>query len=638
MTRPLFSGRALAALVLVAIACGALCSMAGAAIPSDPGDLPVAPAAGFIADRLIGTAPFTVQFTDTSTGIPTEWSWDFGDGGTSTRQNPAYAYQKAGTYTVTLVTGNRYGSTRFALATPLTVRENIVVLDPDFTVNTSEGRVPLVVRFEDLSGGTPASWSWDFDNDGIVDSIEKNPVCVYNLPGNYTVNLTIANASRSKTIIRTDLILAKSRAPIAMYAANTTTGPVPLAVRFTDLSENLNITGWAWDFDNDTVIDSRERNATCVYKQPGNYTVRLAVTNEYETNSTAGSGFVLATTGMLADFSANVSEGTLPLAVQFSDISVGINITGWAWDFDNDTVIDSRDKNPVCIYTKPGDYSVVLTVFNEYGTDTVLGPGYVTVTTGMKPDFSANVTNGTSPLAVQFSDRSTGTDITGWAWDFDNDSVIDSTERDPLCVYNRPGNYTVNLSVTNVRGTNSTARQGFILVNTLVPVVAFTANATAGIPPLAVQFSDNSTGTGITGWAWDFDNDGIIDSTEKNPSCVYNRIGNFTVNLTVTNEYGRNTTSETDFITLTNGEPQARFAVNKTTGYTPLAVQFRDISAGINITGWAWDFDNDGIVDSTEKNPWCVYNLPGNYTINFTVMNAYGSGTVIRKGFVKVAG
>jgi PKD repeat protein len=69
---------------------------------------------------------------------------------------------------------------------------------------------------------------------------------------------------------------------------------------------------------------------------------------------------------------------------------------------------------------------------------------------------------------------------------------------------------------------------------------------------------------------------------------------------------------------------------------SPFSVQFKDTSIGENITARAWDFNSDGIVDSTDKNPSCVYNLPGSYTITLTVTNAYGTNTVVRKGFVTV--
>jgi PKD repeat protein len=80
----------------------------------------VAPAASFTASPGSGQAPLPVQFTDTSTGAPTSWAWDFGDGTTSTAQNPAHTYPTAGTWSVTLTATNAAGSSTSA-ATTITV-------------------------------------------------------------------------------------------------------------------------------------------------------------------------------------------------------------------------------------------------------------------------------------------------------------------------------------------------------------------------------------------------------------------------------------------------------------------------------------------------------------------------------------
>jgi PKD repeat protein len=68
-----------------------------------------APIAEFSASATSGQAPLTVSFTDLSTGLPTSWSWDFGDGGTATTQNPSHSYSAAGVYTVSLTATNESG-------------------------------------------------------------------------------------------------------------------------------------------------------------------------------------------------------------------------------------------------------------------------------------------------------------------------------------------------------------------------------------------------------------------------------------------------------------------------------------------------------------------------------------------------
>lgn len=73
---------------------------------TEPTQVPLV--AGFTADPTSGSAPLSVQFTDTSAGGPTSWSWDFGDGGSSTARNPVHTYANEGAYTVTLTVENTH--------------------------------------------------------------------------------------------------------------------------------------------------------------------------------------------------------------------------------------------------------------------------------------------------------------------------------------------------------------------------------------------------------------------------------------------------------------------------------------------------------------------------------------------------
>lgn len=79
-------------------------------------------AADFTGTPTSGAAPLSVDFTDASTGSPTAWSWNFGDGQLSTSQNPTNIYAAAGSYTVTLIASNATGSST-------KIRTNYIVVD-----------------------------------------------------------------------------------------------------------------------------------------------------------------------------------------------------------------------------------------------------------------------------------------------------------------------------------------------------------------------------------------------------------------------------------------------------------------------------------------------------------------------------
>lgn len=104
------------------------------------GPFPTQPIADFSATPTTGKRPVTVQFTDITTGIPDTWSWNFGDGYSSTQQNPSHPYSKAGTYTVALTASNSIG-------TDTVTKTSLVVISPE--IFTTEAKGTLV-----LGGGT----------------------------------------------------------------------------------------------------------------------------------------------------------------------------------------------------------------------------------------------------------------------------------------------------------------------------------------------------------------------------------------------------------------------------------------------------------------------------------------------------
>jgi PKD repeat protein len=161
---------------------------------SDYIDVEGVPVAEFSADSTVGTVPFNVSFTDLSTGVPTNWTWTFGDENTSNEQNPSHIYSKGGQYTVKLTAKNAVGSNSTTKTKYITV-ESIPVAS--FSASPTSGTHPLSVTITDKSTGYPESWSWDF-GDGNT-STEKNPLNLYSAAGKYTVNLTVTNLAGSST-------------------------------------------------------------------------------------------------------------------------------------------------------------------------------------------------------------------------------------------------------------------------------------------------------------------------------------------------------------------------------------------------------------------------------------------------------
>ncbi|MPM58542.1 hypothetical protein SDC9_105373 [bioreactor metagenome] len=127
-----------------------------------------------------------------------------------------------------------------------------------------------------------------------------------------------------------------------------------------------------------------------------------------------------------------------------------------------------------------------------------------------------------------------------WSWGFDNNGQSDSTVRNPVYVYENPGVYTVNLTVSNADGTNSKTDVITVLDKPIpvLPSADFSTNTTSGYPPLSVLFTDLSQNA--TSRSWDVNSDGIEDSKEASFVYVYTTAGTYTANLTVSNANGTN--------------------------------------------------------------------------------------------------
>ncbi len=144
------------------------------------------PVASFWVSPTIGIAPIVVNFTDTSTGTISTWMWNFGDGITSTLQNPNHLYSLGGVYTVSLAVVGPGGSDE-------EVKPNYIsLLSADFSASPTFGHTPLTVNFTDDSTGTYDSWLWDF-GDGITSTLQS-PSHIYSGDGVYTVSLEVSGS------------------------------------------------------------------------------------------------------------------------------------------------------------------------------------------------------------------------------------------------------------------------------------------------------------------------------------------------------------------------------------------------------------------------------------------------------------
>jgi PKD repeat protein len=164
---------------------------------------------------------------------------------------------------------------------------------------------------------------------------------------------------------------------------------------------------------------------------------------------------------------------------------------------------------------------------------------YYTVPTDIV-DFTADITSGSLPLVVNFTDRSriSSGSIVGYEWDLDGDGNVDSTQQNPSFAYTTCGDYSPRLRILTTAGPFEYTWTDLIQADPLV--ADFSASATNVLPNTQVQFSDASIGA--VAWTWDFDGDGVVDSTQQNPAWTFGA-GSYNVTLTVFNGCRQESTS-----------------------------------------------------------------------------------------------
>ena len=133
------------------------------------------------------------------------------------------------------------------------------------------GSAPLVVTFTDGSTNDPKAWVWSF-GDGTGSTDQNPPPHTYAEAGTYTVTLEVSNQSGSDIA---SVTIDVTPAPVAAFEAHPSKGPIPLAVSFSNLSENTEI--YEWDFGNGAT--STDSNPSHTYRTPGEYVVTLTARN-----------------------------------------------------------------------------------------------------------------------------------------------------------------------------------------------------------------------------------------------------------------------------------------------------------------------------------------------------------------------
>ena len=607
---------------------------------------PPAPKINFAVSPTKGDKPLNVTAISQSTGLNQSpiYEWNFGNGTTinSTVPSCVYTYDPAGVnpsgkwnYTVSHTV---YSD---GIAYPASYTHNVTVETPApprarFTAIPKSGPAPLDVSFIDQSEGRePLRSEWYFD-DGKPVKNEQNPNVTFEIPKVYNVTLRL-NAANGFDQAYMLINVTDPVPPLIDFAVAPTKGYNPLNVTVIAQCTGLNGTPvFEWDFGNGTKECTTDWSYVYQYKPSSpdphkvwEYPINLTVYSDGETYCAPKNRNVTVENPPKpkAAFNAYPRNGSAPLEVAFFDQSVGQEPIKYEWYFGDDTPKVLDEQNPIHVFNETGEFNVTLMIHAPNGEDIINQIGFIRVTDYPIPNVSFSMAPlvGFAPLKVSFIDQTCKQDCSyEYFWQFGDGNT--STKKNPVWEYVTPGNYSVNLTVTDKYGVSRKAG-GDVNVTVMQssggedgPLAAnFTALSTRGVAPFEVHFFDLSTGK-PNGWAWNFSDNNV--SFDQSPNHTFFNVGWYNISLETFNASGRSSKiNQTDYIVALCANVTADFRYEYPLPISLNKFQFFDTSQCPGINMWNWDF-GDGI-SSSIKNPLHEFDSPGCYEVSLEISDGH---------------
>lgn len=562
----------------------------------------------------------TVMFTNTSTGTGgfTTYTWDFGDGGTSTLLSPSHVYSPGGAYTAKVTVTNGVGCVS-------TINHTVNILtrptasisgddgdgDTEYCLPPSDNTATDTITFSNLSTGA-VSYSWNFGDGSPLFNTASAATFkhVYTSYATFTVSMiaTGGNGCSDTTLLL--VVFDKFVSASFIISLPEFSGCLPHTVTPTNASQNAD--KYIWNFGDGTpsITTNSFTAPTHIYTVGGSYTVSVTASNSCNlSTSTVGPITVVGPPTM--NFSATPALGCSPQSVTFGNTTTGAAPgNNFNWDFGDGTTLNNVKIPAPKIYYQ-GTWTIRLISGSACGKDTM----YRTIVVDSVPTaiMTANPLTGCTPLSVATTNNSLGGNLS-YQW-FINGSQTSTSVTIPNQTFTAPaGNMTVTdsikLKVTNHCGVDDSTVK--VIVHPQVVAILSPTDSTicAGS---SINFAQTSTGDNLT-YAWNFGN-GNTSTSATPPAQTYSTPGIYIVLLTVTGYCGIDTTSS---IITVNPIPVADIIPDLNGGCSGLIVNFTNNSSpGGN---YNWSFAGAAPATSTLYSPGPVtFNTAGNQMVYLKV-------------------
>jgi len=494
--------------------------------------------------------------------IPEKFLWDFeGDGKVDDQTlDPqiSASYDRIGTYSMILMVQLKGGGTR-TLTRRFTVSSAVFAVEPNPPVVDEMTRLSvsqLLDKPEDLDQAY-----WDFDGNGEVDLVTKNPDVVHTFYADGSTKVTVAVKLANKSQHTYERVINVIKSVPLPFDATVKTDPVnligasPLGVVFrAETKEPLRVI--LWNFGDGT--DARGDRVGHTYTKEGIFSATAEL--RAENGKVAKISKVVRVVPELAlpdltftgtpEVSGDRITGEVPVVIDLKPRTT-MPLIDFFWEAPEATTVGSTKGSVQAVYRREGTYTLTLIAQDPDNhvlrtpITVLVKPPSSTVAIRMDPE------GGVAPLTVRFDASESfipNEEISGFEWIFGDEMDTGAQQRGAQVthVYRRPGTYDVEVKVYTTSGKQFTAAKTIVV---RAPVIdsCISASRTEGKAPLGVRLSSDCSTVGTdTLYEWDF-GDGW-KSPLKNPTHDFQKSGTYSVMLTLKD--GENT-STSDPLTIT---------------------------------------------------------------------------------------
>ncbi len=377
------------------------------------------------------------------------------------------------------------------------------------------------------AGNTVQSWKWNFSNG--TTSNTQNPSVTYTGLGLASASLKVTtNVGCSDSVYKTFVV---NKIPQDSFYNLQSCAGIPTTFIDASIPNSAAITDWNWNFGG-LGVSNGIQNPSFRFPSAGTYNVTLKVTNSNGCTDT----ITLPTTvnvSPVSNFSNDSVCGRTPVTFKFlASVAAPASINSYQWNF-GDNSVEDRIYNPQHIYATPGTYDVSLVVrSSENCIDTIVKQ--VKVFDFPIVDFNVSATQCVGK-EIQFTDITVtpdGTPIVKWNWFFSGQGT--SQIPNPRFTFNSEGNYTIQLTAKNAVGCSGTKLRSIAI--SAPPTPKFTFSPQNGLPPLNVNYTNQSSVTG--NYIWDYGDGSPLVQAYNPPLHTYTVKGTYPIKLIATDFRG----------------------------------------------------------------------------------------------------